>query len=63
MLDQSYWHTMRKEVVRFIEGCRIHPVSKSTALNAGLYIPFPIIDLPSTNVSMNCLLGFKIFRL
>lgn len=55
--DSYFWPTLRKEVVKFVEGCRICQVSKGTATNAGLYMPLPIPAQPWSHVSMDFVLG------
>ncbi|KAG5527003.1 hypothetical protein RHGRI_028065 [Rhododendron griersonianum] len=55
--DSYYWPTMRKEITRFVEGCRVCQVSKGTATNAGLYMPLPTPNQPWANVSMDFILG------
>ncbi|KAH7550135.1 hypothetical protein JRO89_XS13G0140800 [Xanthoceras sorbifolium] len=37
-----FWPTIRKEVERYVERCRICQLSKGKATNAGLYMPLPI---------------------
>lgn len=37
--DQFFWPCMRKEVAKFVEGCKTCQVSKGHATNAGLYMP------------------------
>ncbi|KAK0603851.1 hypothetical protein LWI29_009371 [Acer saccharum] len=41
-----FWPTMRKEVGRFVERCRVCQVSKGSASNARLYMPLPIPEQP-----------------
>lgn len=53
---QFYWSSMRKEVARFAESCRIRKVSKGSATNASLHISLPIPDQHWTNVSMDFVL-------
>lgn len=44
--DQFYWPSICKEVAKFVEGCQICQVSKGTTINAGLYMPLPILEQP-----------------
>ena len=47
LISRSYfWPSMRKDVYRFVEGCRIYQVSKSTTTNVGLYTPLSIPTQP-----------------
>ena len=55
--ESYFWPTVRKEVERFVERCRICQVSKGKATNAGLYMPLPIPTQPWTDVSMDFVLG------
>ncbi|GFS44399.1 hypothetical protein Acr_00g0090100 [Actinidia rufa] len=55
--DSYYWPSMRREVAKYVEGCRTCQVSKGTSTNAGLYIPLPIPKRPWVNVSMDFVLG------
>jgi hypothetical protein len=59
VFDQFYWPSMRKEVERFVSGCRICQVSKGTTTNTGLYRPLPIPEGSWTNVSMDFVLGLS----
>ncbi|GJU68375.1 putative nucleotidyltransferase, ribonuclease H [Tanacetum coccineum] len=43
LVQASYfWHTMRKEVDRYVKRCHVCQVSKATATNVGLYMPLPV---------------------
>ena len=55
--DSYFWPTMRKEITKFVERCRICQVSKGTTTNAGLYMPLPVPDQPWIHVSMDFVLG------
>ena len=58
LVQASYfWPTIRKEVERYVQRCRICQVSKGTATNAGLYMPLPIPSQPWVEVSMDFVLG------
>lgn len=48
---------MRREITKFVDGCRICQISKGTATNAGLYMPLPIPNKPWDNISMDFVLG------
>lgn len=52
-----FWPSLRKDVERFVERCRICQQSKGKASNAGLYLPLPIPTQPWTDVSMDFVLG------
>ena len=55
--EQFYWSTLRKEVDKLVQCCRVCQVSKEGATNAGLYMPLPIPEGPWMNVSMDFVLG------
>ncbi|KAK0584884.1 hypothetical protein LWI29_020318 [Acer saccharum] len=52
-----FWPTMRKEVGRFIERCRVCQISKGSATIAGLYMPLPIPEQPWADISMDFVLS------
>lgn len=52
-----FWPTLRRDVERFVERCRVCQLSKGKASNAGLYLPLPIPTQPWTDVSMDFVLG------
>ncbi|XP_026380121.1 uncharacterized protein LOC113274914 [Papaver somniferum] len=52
-----YWPTMRREVAKFVDRCRICQVSKGKATNAGLYIPLKVPSQPWSDLSMDFVLG------
>lgn len=52
-----FWPTLRRDVERFVERCRICQQAKGRATNAGLYLPLPIPTQPWTDVSMDFVLG------
>ncbi|XP_038680948.1 uncharacterized protein LOC119981878 [Tripterygium wilfordii] len=55
--DRYFWPSLRKEVARFVESCRTCQLAKGSAMNAGLYLPLPILDGPWSCVSMDFVLG------
>ena len=57
VVDQFYWSSMRREVDKLVNSCRICQLSKGSATNAGLYLPLPISEQPWTNVCMDFVLG------
>ncbi len=58
LVQASYfWPTIRKEVERYVQHCKICQVSKGTATNAGLYMPLPIPSEPWVDISMDFVLG------
>lgn len=58
LISYSYfWPSMRREVYRFVEWCRVCQVSKGKATNAGLYMPLPIPSQPWEGISMDFVLG------
>lgn len=52
-----FWPTMRKEIDRFVQRCRVCQLAKGGATNAGLYLPLPIPSQPWSDVSMDFVLG------
>ncbi|GJY23559.1 putative nucleotidyltransferase, ribonuclease H, partial [Tanacetum coccineum] len=58
LVQASYFcPTMRKEVDRYVKGCRVYQVSRGTATNAGLYMPLPVPLQPWVDISMDFVLG------
>lgn len=58
LVTSSYfWPSLRRDVERFVERCRVSQQSKGKASNAGLYLPLPIPTQPWTDVSMDFVLG------
>ena len=58
LIKASYfWPTIRREVERYVERCRVCQVSKGKATNAGLYLPLPIPTEPWKDVSMDFVVG------
>ncbi|PKI40816.1 hypothetical protein CRG98_038827 [Punica granatum] len=52
-----FWPTIRKEVEKYVQKCRVCNVSKGTATNDGLYMPLPVPSRPWEDVSMDFVLG------
>jgi hypothetical protein len=52
-----FWPSMRKEIGRFVERCRICHVAKGRATNAGLYMPLSVPVRPWSDISMDFVLG------
>lgn len=52
-----FWPTLRRDVERYVERCRICQQAKGRASNAGLYLPLPIPTQPWTDLSMDFVLG------
>ncbi|XP_050217488.1 uncharacterized protein LOC126668325 [Mercurialis annua] len=48
--------TIRKEVEKYVQRCRVCQVSKGAATNAGLYMPLPVPSQPWADVSMDFVL-------
>ncbi|KAK1586319.1 hypothetical protein Q3G72_001248 [Acer saccharum] len=58
LIKASYfWPTIRREVERYVERCRVCKVSKGKTTNAGLYLPLPIPMEPWKDVSMDFVVG------
>ena len=56
-MNSYYWPTLRREVTKFVEGCRVCQLSKGVATNTGLYMPLPVPERPWVHVSMDFVLG------
>ncbi|KAG7568203.1 Ribonuclease H-like superfamily [Arabidopsis thaliana x Arabidopsis arenosa] len=52
-----FWPSLRRDVERFVERCRVCQQAKGRASNAGLYLPLPIPTQPWTDISMDFVLG------
>jgi hypothetical protein len=52
-----YWPGMRREVINFVNICRIFQHAKGKRQNTRLYQPFPIPERPWDVISMDFLLG------
>lgn len=52
-----FWPTLRRDVERFVERCRVCQQAKGKASNAGLYLPLPIPTQLWTDISMDFVLG------
>ena len=52
-----FWPSLRRDVERFVERCRVCQLAKGKASNAGLYLPFPIPTQPWTDISIDFVLG------
>ncbi|GJV56719.1 putative nucleotidyltransferase, ribonuclease H [Tanacetum coccineum] len=58
LVQASYfWPSMKKEVDRYVKRCRVCQVSKGTATNAGLYMPFHVPLQPWVDISIDFVLG------
>ena len=57
VMESYFWPTLRRDVVRFVERCRVCQEAKGEASNAGLYLPLPIPTQPWSDVSMDFVLG------
>ncbi|PKI63061.1 hypothetical protein CRG98_016548 [Punica granatum] len=52
-----FWPTIRKEVEKYVQRCKVCQVSMGTATNAGLYMPLPIPSQPWVDIRMDFVLG------
>lgn len=52
-----FWPSIRRDVERFVERCRVCQQSKGKASNAGIYLPLPVPTQPWTDISMDFVLG------
>lgn len=58
LVSSSYfWPSLRHDVERFVEHCRVCQQSKGKASNAGLYLPLPVPTQPWSDISMDFVLG------
>ena len=57
VMESYFWPMLRRDVVRFVERCRVFQEAKGKASNAGLYLPLPIPTQPWSDVSMDFVLG------
>lgn len=57
VVSSYFWPSLRRDVERYVERCRICQQAKGKASNAGLYLPLPIPTQPWTDVSMDFVLG------
>lgn len=57
LADSYFWPTLRRDVERFVERCRVCQTSKGKASNVGLYMPLPTPTQPWTDISMDFVLG------
>jgi hypothetical protein len=59
-LSESYlWPSMREDVKRFVDRCKICQHSKGRKQNAGFYQPLPIPERPWEAISMDFMLGLS----
>ncbi|KAK6150316.1 hypothetical protein DH2020_015248 [Rehmannia glutinosa] len=54
---QFFWPSLRRDVGKFVERCRVCQVAKGTTSNAGLYRPLPVPSAPWSAISMDFVLG------
>jgi hypothetical protein len=52
-----YWPSMRVEVKKFVNNCKICQYAKGKKQNTGLYHPLPILERPWDAISMDFVLG------
>ena len=58
LVSMSYfWPSLRRDVERFVERCRVCQLGKGKASNAGLYLPLSIPTQPWTDISVDFVLG------
>jgi hypothetical protein len=56
--NSYYWSSMREEVKKFVNKCRICQYAKGRQQNTGLYQPLPIPERSWDAISMDFVLGF-----
>nr|GEV82485.1 transposon Ty3-I Gag-Pol polyprotein [Tanacetum cinerariifolium] len=55
--SRFYWPQLRKNVGAFVKRCVVCQEGKGKAQNTGLYMPFPVLESPWVDMSMNFMLG------
>ena len=55
--DKYYWSKMKNYITSFVAQCRICQMAKGHSHNIGLYMPLSVPTNPSTNMSMDFMLG------
>jgi hypothetical protein len=56
--NSYYWPSMRTEVIKFVNRCRIYQHAKGKRQNTELYQPLPTPEKPWDAISMDFVLGF-----
>lgn len=57
VITYYFWPSLRHDVERFMERCRVCQQAKGIASNDGLYLPLPIPTQPWPDVSIDFVLG------
>jgi hypothetical protein len=57
MRNSYYWPSMREEVKKFVNKCKICQYAKGRQQNTGLYQPLPIPERSWDAISMDFVLG------
>lgn len=52
------WPGMRRDVEKFLQGCRTCQLAKGQMQNKGLYMPLPVSNRPWVEVSMDFVVLF-----
>jgi hypothetical protein len=55
--ERYFWPNINKDVKKFVECCRIFHLAKGKSQNIGLYTPFPVLERPWEDVSMEFVFG------
>ena len=57
LIQASYfWPSIHKEIEKYMHRCKIYQVSKGAAINAGMYMPLPVLSQPWTDISLDFVL-------
>ncbi|VVA35112.1 PREDICTED: Transposon [Prunus dulcis] len=57
VMNSYFWPSIRHEVAKFVESCRVCQLSKGVATNARLYMPLMVPNQPWEHLSMDFVLG------
>ena len=55
--SSNHWPSMRSDVKKFVNRCRVYQYAEGKQQDNGLYHPFPILDRLWYTISMDLVLG------